>query len=689
MVHNLLKAEGVKELYLDEMCPVRVFRIKNYRPDWMTKELIEQIKDRDYFYRKAKLNKDDDSWNIAKHLRNLTNANIRQAKRDFILNELREHDKDAKKFWKVIRKVVPTGKKTSSQDIFLKDDLNVKIAKENTAHFINNYFINVGNCSDLDHEDLTTTITDNLDPPSAATVEAPPGVLDEVGELEVYNVIKSINVSKSSGLENVSSYIVKEAFGILTPIITRMYNLSIKFSKFPDSWKKALVVPIPKAGNLNKVKNYRPISLLPLPGKILEKLIHQQLTNHLEEKAFLADEQHGFRKNHSTLHSISQVTDFINKKMDSRTPTLAAFIDFRKAFDCVQHPVLMNKLSQLNLDDSVLDWVRSYLSDRDQRVLANGVYSSALTVTQGVPQGSVLGPLFYIIYANDLTQIVKNCHIAMYADDTVLYTANGDFEKSVQDLQNDIDQLSKWCHNNGIKANTEKTKIMVFSSPVAQRKLPPVDIKFGDTSLQKVQSYKYLGITLDSHLNYNLHVSRIVGIVTGKLKQFRRMRSFLNTKAALMVYKNMLLPILEYGDIFLTATSAENKKRLQILQNKGLRCALNGDLETTSADLHGEAKLLKLKYRREQHILNYMYDKAQKKSNLKESSNNLRTRSQSKKLLRLKRPRTEKFKKCLAYAGPSKWNQLPADAQHLQSKDSFKLFVTKWIKDKALADLAC
>ena len=196
--------------------------------------------------------------------------------------------------------------------------------------------------------------------------------------------------------------------------------------------------------------------------------------------------------------TISQLTDFINKKMDSRTPTLAAFIDFRKAFDCVQHPVLLNKLSQLNLYDSVLEWTGSYLSNRDQRVFANGIYSSALTVTQGVPQGSVLGPLFYIIYANDLTQIIKNCHIALYADDTVLYTANKDFGKSVLNLQQDIDLLSKWSYNNGIKANTEKTKVMVFGGPAALKKMPLLDIKFSDTSSQKVHSYKYLGVTLDA-----------------------------------------------------------------------------------------------------------------------------------------------------------------------------------------------
>ena len=275
-----------------------------------------------------------------------------------------------------------------------------------------------------------------------------------------------------------------------------------------------------------------------------------------------------------------------------------------------------------------------------------------------------------------------------YADDTVLYTANRNFEKSVLDLQNDLDLLSDWCDVNGIRANTDKTKIMVFGTQNMQKKLPPFSFKFGNSPLHSVQSYKYLGVTLDSQLNYNLHVSRVIGSVTSRLRQFQRMRSFLNTKAALMVYKNMLLPVLEYGDIFTIAASAENRRRLQTLQNKGLRCALNKGLESSSEAIHAEAKLLKLKYRREQHLLNFMFDKAQVEANITKPSISLvRTRSQSKKLLLLKRPRTEKFKKSVAYTGPSKWNLLPASMQHVNTKGTFKALVAKWVEDKSLKDL--
>ena len=295
------------------------------------------------------------------------------------------------------------------------------------------------------------------------------------------------------------------------------------------------------------------------------------------------------------VHSVAQLTNYINKKMDTKLPTLVAYIDFRKAFDCVQHVILLDKLDQLGLGKAVIDWVESYLSDRCQRVFANGIRSSFQSITQGVPQGSVLGPLFYIIYANNISNVINKCEIALYADDTVLFTSDLNFGKAISNLQEDLKSLNVWCQNNGIMANTSKTKVMVFGSPHMLAKVHQPEILLNNEPLQNVSVYKYLGFTLDNQLTYNAHVNRLISTVTAKLKQFQRMRSFLNVKAALMVYKNMMLPMLEYGDVFLTSSSIINRKGLQILQNKGLRCALNKGFESSTDELHSEANLLKLK----------------------------------------------------------------------------------------------
>ena len=598
---------------IDQMCPVRKFQIKNYRPDWITPELIEQIKDRDYFYNKAKLTKEEDDWNIAKHLRNVTNANIRQAKRDYILDELQENKSDYKKFWKTIRSVIPSGKETNQRDILLMHDRR-KLQREKVAQYVNEYFINIGNMGKDPKQVQEVETQTGLD---GSSVEEDPWSFAELTETEVLRVIKNINISKSSGLNNISSFVVKEVFSILKKQITLLFNTTIRTSTFQLAWKQALVIPIPKSGILTKVQNYRPISLLPLPGKLLEKLIHSQLSEHLEEISYLTENQHGFRKSHSTVHSVAQLVNYVSSKRDQRRPTLAAFVDFRKAFDCVQHPILLDKLKAINLDEGVVRWFESYLSERKQRVLANNTFSPYLPVTQGVPQGSVLGPLFYIIYANDVARVIKNCSVAMYADDTVLYTANTDFTVSLAKMQEDVKSLSIWCEINGISMNVDKTCTMLFGAPKRIRDLPPFEIRVGDTAVKQVQNYKYLGVTLDSQLNYNKHIQKTISNVSLKLKQFRRMRSFLNTTAATLVYKNMILPLIEYGDLFLVGASVVNRRRLQVLQNRGLRCALNRDKDESVSELHKEADLWELKYRRDLHMLNYMFDRAQLDTNLK------------------------------------------------------------------------
>ena len=655
---------------LDVMCPIRSFRIKNYRPDWMTNELIEQLKDRDYFYKKAKLSGDADAWNIAKFLRNTTNSHIRNAKREFILNELRENEDNAKKFWKVIRKVIPSSKSSPGQSILLKDK-GEKVEKDQVASYINDFFINVGKVK---------TKPVNVPGISTGGVALKPELtgweFEQLTETRVYNVIKDINVAKSSGIDNVSSFVLKEAFTVLLPELTYLFKLSLTNSIFPQQWKKALVIPIPKAGSLSDVKNYRPISLLPLPGKVLEKLVHCQISDYLNRNMLLSDNQHGFRKSHSTIHSVAQLVNFVNTNMDDRRPVLATFIDFRKAFDCVQHDILLSKLNSLGFSHVVVDWVASYLQDRKQKVFANNIYSEYETIQQGVPQGSVLGPLFYILYANDLSVLFNNCNFALYADDTVLYTAKEDFLESISDMQLDMDRLAGWCRDNGIMVNTDKTKVLVFGSKTRVNRLPPFDVKYEDKPLMKVTSYKYLGLTLDHQLNYNLHIKKLISTVSAKLKQFQRMRSFLTVKAAILVYKNMLLPIIEYGDIFLTAASLKNRKKLQTLQNKGLRCALNKGIETSSSELHREAGLLKLKYRREQHLLHLVYDWSKNKGNLKvKPVNSVVPRSQAKKLFKIKKPYTEKFKKSIAYRGPRKWNLLPLDFHESATKPAFKHLV--------------
>ena len=244
----------------------------------------------------------------------------------------------------------------------------------------------------------------------------------------------------------------------------------------------------------------------------------------------------------------------------------------------------------------------------------------------------------------------------------------------------DIAALSGWCSDNGIKRNTDKTKLMVFGGCKQIKQLPMVNIQVEGAPILTVKSYKYLGVTLDGQLNYNKHVNKIIASASLKLRQLSRMRSFLNTAAATLVYKNMILPVIQYGDLFLVGANVETKRKLQVLQNRGLRCALKRDIDISIDELHSESNLFKLIYRREQHLLNFMFDMSQQSKKVnKVRDAGVLTRSQKFKTLKLTRPKTEKFKKSLTYLGPQKWNGLPGLLMQTDSRPEYKAKLSQYV----------
>ena len=380
------------------------------------------------------------------------------------------------------------------------------------------------------------------------------------------------------------------------------------------------------------------------------------------------------------MHALLQLIDQINTNFDRSTPTLVAYIDFQKAFDSVNHAKLIKKLKRFNLDSKLMDWIVNYFSNRAQKTIANNCTSKVMTITQGVPQGSILGPLFYILYANDLVDFLTNTCSTYYADDTVLYTKEKNFCKASRLLQRDLKNLERWCKLNDIFVNIKKTKYMIFGSKQALQNINEPCLKINGTPLSRTKTYNYLGINLDEQLNYETHLSGVIRKVSHKVYQLKRMRRFINKKAALAVYKNMILPIHEYGDILFVSASYENRKRLQTLQNKALKCALNLDPTAGTLETHRLAKLDKLNLRRSEHLLIHMFKLAQNVNMLKKrDSKKIFTRSSLKKIMSNKRPNTEKYRKSVTYRGKQLWNNLPTRLHDISTLQFFKLELHKWL----------
>ena len=256
--------------------------------------------------------------------------------------------------------------------------------------------------------------------------------------------------------------------------------------KFPQGFKIAKVVPIFKGGDHDNCSNYRPISILSTCSKLLEKLIHKQLYSYVQENDILFSGQSGFRPLYSTTAALLKVTDDWKEKIDRKNYIASVFIDLRKAFDTINHDILYNKLMNLGIEVTELKWFQSYLSKRSQRVIINDVLSDPHDINAGVPQGSILGPILFLLFINDMPTILTHCSIEMYADDTLLYTYGKDVEKIKHALNNDLKQLENWLRLNQMHVNVSKTKVMLLHSKTKQRILHDFDVYLNDKKLEIV-----------------------------------------------------------------------------------------------------------------------------------------------------------------------------------------------------------
>ena len=279
----------------------------------------------------------------------------------------------------------------------------------------------------------------------------------------------------------------------------------------------AKVIPLYKGGDREVVGNYRPVSLLPLPGKLLEKIVHDRMSKFLEDTNFISPNQGGFRKGFSRVSTIADLTDDIFTGINKGYTSRAAFIDLQKAFDTVNIEILLRKLDAVGIRETTGRWCKSYLSGRSQKTLTNGYTSGVLPVKCGVPQSSVLGPLLFLVFINDLQWALSNCKIKLYADDSVLYHSGINVQETVNLLQTSLDEFGHWCKVNKLTVNTKKSKLMVFGTRAKIKKAKNVRLFLNGDKLQKVPTFKYLGMVLDPTLNFNHHISCVIRTVLHKM----------------------------------------------------------------------------------------------------------------------------------------------------------------------------
>ena len=303
---------------------------------------------------------------------------------------------------------------------------------------------------------------------------------------EVTQLLQNLEVSKASGSDRISAHMLKNTAASFAPSINSLFNLSIRLGKVPDQWKHSMIVPIPKPTKSADPGNYRPISLICILCKLLEKHMCNLMHDHLSNSHLLSNSQWGFRPGRSTVTALLSVTHEWLSALERGKEVCAVFFDYRKAFDSVPHKPLLEKLENLHLGEVILRWVTDYLTNRFQNVVINDESSQSAPVTSGEPQGSVLGPLLFLIYINDLSEIPlgNGASTSLYTDDVLLYRVINTSDDFVA-LQEDIDKIGSWSNTNFLTLNRAKCKYMTISRRKAPS-VPQTPLLLGGCSLERI-----------------------------------------------------------------------------------------------------------------------------------------------------------------------------------------------------------
>lgn len=646
----------------DKVCPIKELKIRIETVKYLNSRLLELQKDRDYFVGKADLSGEPGDRFISNCLVKQAKSEIDKARANHYKELADEHDQNDTKFWSDVEDTEPLA--NAKINGLIDEQTGEKIPESKMPEKVNKFFTGIG-------EKLAKKFTDVREE-NKKFIPKTNEIKFDIGTIrksDVKTKLKEISKKKASGMTNLSSEMVVDSIEILIDHFTHLYNYAMEQGVFPDSWKIATVTPIPKIAQPKTCGDLRPISILPLPGRILEKIIGSGITDHLEKTGYLPDQQNGFRRGRSTTKSVASLLDELLQGIDKGHIAITIFLDFKKAFDTVDHKILLWKLRKAGIGPKLCKLLANYLTNRKQRTKINGITSTCLDVKTGVPQGSTLGPLLFIIFTSDLPQITKLLFFTMFADDTTC-TIIGKYLKEAAEIVNGVmPLLTTWCEENKLTLNVIKTEYMVFGTKAKLSAEGEIEIKLGDQNLRRVDSYKYLGTTLDPTLNATKQLSKLNQKLACKLISFRKIRSCMSEHTAIIIFKATIVPIFDYNDLFYNLLTQQQLVKMQRLQNRALRLVFRGKILSVR-EMHEKANVDYLEQRREMHMLALMFSRTLDPYYRDDTCRV--TRRAEAVMLKVPRKKTNKFGKSPICWGSSLWNGLPVRVRQAKSKLALK-----------------
>ena len=615
-----------------------------------------------------------------KQIRYRVNNMNTQLKRKYFSEKLTQFQGDLKKTWKTINQVINKKSGTTVVPCLTVDGQTVRGHKD-IASSMNEYFCSVGN-------KLSEKIPKKANPLLSGeyAIETPPlsFSFSAIMTDKLSSTLNKMKTSHGSGHDGIASFYLKIALPVVGGSLCDLFNKSLFAGKFPEDWKIARIAPIFKSGAKDDRSNYRPISVLPFISRLFEKLIFNQFYEYLDANKSLYEHQSGFRLLHSVATALMASTNDWYLNIDNRKYTGLIFIDLKKAFDTVDHEILLEKLKMYGVTDLEHDWFTSYLDNRKQFCRINGSSSDVKGINCGVPQGSCLGPLLFLIYINDLPFSLQKSHVSMYADDTTISLSS----KSIGDLQNDLNldllKLQDWLHANKLSLNVVKTQSLIIGSGPNIRKIesqPDAQPSFsiGDQEIEMIANAKYLGVQVDSQLNWDKHVDTIKTKANRALGLIKYSKKYLPSDVLNKMYRGIVEPHLSYCSSVWGCCSNSKINVLQKIQNRAARIVTNSPYDASAAPLIqnlGWPTINNL-IRKETATLTYkslnsLAPVYMRKLFTKYSDDRERSLRSTETDLRLPLLKTVNGQKAFSYRGAKLWNSLEKEAKLAPSLKTFK-----------------
>ena len=639
-----------------------------HKHKWLTPGLIRCIKVKNKLYIQSLKYPSWSNTKLYKDYKQKLRKLMRKCERDFYDKQFDINKNNMRKCWRLIKDVINIKSNHNCPDIMNIDGSFVD-DKVLIANKFNQFFLNIGRSTCKNIPLTNEKFTAFMKTPKLQSI-----FVNETNELEIFNVINSLKNS-SPGWDDISAKVVKGSCEYILKPLVKLLNLSLSQGIVPKECKIARVIPLHKGGDKTVMNNYRPISVLPLFSKLFERIMHSRLVNFFEQNDILFEYQFGFRKKYNTNLALSYLIDTIIQANEQQNFVLGLFLDFSKAFDTVNHDILLSKLEYYGIRGTALKWIRSYLCDRTQYVQFNCIKSDYGQITCGVPQGSILGPLLFLIYINDIAHVSSICKPLLYADDTNMFIAGKNVNCMVECLNEEMLKLVRWLNINRLSLNIEKTHYIIFN--LRRSKLTTSrDLLIDGVKITRKNSTLFLGVKLDEKLSWKEHVQHIklkmaknIGIICKCREKFQR-------STLISLYNSFVYPFLSYcieiwgsaHKVFLNSIVKMQKRCCRIIcfsPNRAPSAPLFKILNFLCLSNIYRYCVVLLMYRFYHGLLPNVSNNI-----FQPSSNTISTRNVH--FLNVPLMRTQKGSNSLRYQGPYLWNLYCSKLEYLCSLNVFK-----------------